>query len=80
LIAVLPAGSRLAAALAAPGRCTLAFDQFSQVYRLPCAVAALKPGDAARDAAIWHNRLFNPSLPNDVLVLGFKSDWIPAEA
>jgi hypothetical protein len=80
LIAVLPADSPLAAALTAQGRCTLAFDQFSQVYRLPCAVAALKPGDAARDAAIWHNRLFNPALPETVHVVAFQPDWASAEA
>jgi hypothetical protein len=80
LIAVLPEDSPLAAALAAQGRCTLAFNQFSQVYRLPCAVAALKPGDAARDAAIWHNRLFNPALPETVHVVAFQPDWASAEA
>ena len=80
LIAVLPEGSRLAAALTAQGHCTLAFDQFSQAYRLPCAVAALKPGDAAREAAIWHNRLFNPALPETVHVVAFQPDWASAEA
>jgi hypothetical protein len=80
LIAVLPQGSRLAAALRAQGRCTLTFDQFSQVFSLPCAVVALKPGDAAREAAIWHNRLFNPALPETVHVVAFQPDWASAEA
>lgn len=80
LIAVLPGGSAVAAALMAQGRCLLAFDQFSQTYRLPCAVAALKPGDAAREAAIWHNRLFNPALPETVHVVAFQPDWTSAEA
>jgi hypothetical protein len=80
LIAVLPEGSPVAATLMAQGNCTLAFDQFSQIYRLPCAVAALKPGDAARDAAIWHNRLFNPALPETVHVVAFQPDWASAEA
>jgi hypothetical protein len=80
LIAVLPECSPVAAALMAQGRCTLAFDQFSQAYRLPCAVAALKPGDTAREAAIWHNRLFNPALPETVHVVAFQPDWASAEA
>jgi hypothetical protein len=80
LLAVLPGGSPIAAALTAQGRCTLAFDQFSQTYRLPCAAAALAPGDAAREAAIWHNRLFNPALPETVHVVAFQPDWASAEA
>jgi hypothetical protein len=80
LVAVLPESSPLAAALTAQGSCTLAFDQFSQAYRLPCKVAALEPGDAAREAAIWHNRLFNPALPETVHVVAFQPDWASAEA
>jgi chorismate dehydratase len=38
------------------------------------------PGDPARAASIWHNRLFNPNLPDDVRVLGFQPDWSAAEA
>jgi hypothetical protein len=80
LLAVLPQGSAVAAALIAGGRCMLEFEQFSQAYRLPCAIAELKPGDAAREAAIWHNRLFNPALPETVHVLAFEPDWVSARA
>jgi len=80
LLAILPEGSKVAAALVADGRCILAFEQFSQAYRLPCAVSALQPGDAARDAAIWHNRLFNPALPETVHVVAFQPDWTSAKA
>ena len=80
LLAILPEGSKVAAALVADGRCILAFEQFSQAYRLPCAVSALQPGDAARDAAIWHNRLFNPALPETAHVIAFKPDWASARA
>jgi len=80
LLAILPEGSKVAAALVADGRCILAFEQFSQAYRLPCAVSALQPGDAARDAAIWHNRLFNPALPETVHVVAFKPEWASARA
>ena len=80
LLAILPEGSKVAAALVADGRCILAFEQFSQAYRLPCAVSALPPGDAAREAAIWHNRLFNPALPETVHVIAFKPDLASATA
>jgi hypothetical protein len=36
-------------------------------------------GDADREAAIWHNRVFNPALPDSVQVLAFKPDWKTAE-
>ena len=80
LLAILPERSRVAATLVAERRCILAFEQFSQAYRLPCAVSALRPGDSARDAAIWHNRLFNPALPETVHVVAFKPDWASATA
>jgi hypothetical protein len=80
LIGVLPHGSELAAALVGAGTCTLEFEQFSQRYRLPCIVWELPSGDAAREAAIWHNRLFNPALPQAIHVLAFKPDWALAWA
>jgi hypothetical protein len=80
LTAVLPAASPLAASLLDDEACVLAFDQFLQRYRLRCAVHAVAAGDPVREATLWHNRLFNPSLPDDVLVLGFKPDWKSAEA
>jgi hypothetical protein len=79
LTAALPPNSELAAKLIGDGRCLLEFDQFSQRYRLPCAAFATDPGEAIREATLWHNRLFNPSLPDDVLVLGFRPDWRSAE-
>ncbi len=57
----------------------LAFDQFSQGWRLPCAVSRLGADDAARAASLWHNRIFNPSLPDDASVLQFRPDWASAE-
>ncbi len=80
LLAVVPADSPIADAITEQGRCILEFAQFSQEYRLPCAVFELEPGEAVREAAIWHNRLFNPALPDTVHVLAFKPDWASAEA
>jgi hypothetical protein len=78
LTAVLPVASPLAGRLLAEGTCTLAFDQFSQAYWLNCKVSLLPEGDKRREATLWHNRAFNPVLPDDVLVLEFKPDWASA--
>ena len=78
LVSVLSAGAALAASLLAEGECILAFEQGRQRYQLPCKVREMKPGSAAREAAIWHNRLFNPALPDTVHVLEFKPDWTSA--
>lgn len=80
LVSVLSAGTSLAASLLEGGKCILAFEQGRQRYRLSCKVRELKPGSAAREAAIWHNRLFNPALPDTMHVLGFQPDWASAGA
>jgi hypothetical protein len=80
LAAVLPENSVVAERLLAEGSCTLAFDQFRQTFRLPCMVRGLEAGDVVHDAAVWHNRLFNPALPGTLHVLAFKPDWASAEA
>jgi hypothetical protein len=80
LTAALPAQSKLAASLVADGKCVLEFDQYSQRYRLPCAVFEAEAGELIRQATLWHNRLFNPVLPDATLVLIFRPDWKSAEA
>lgn len=80
LLAVLPQGSPLMRVAERGERCILVFDQFAQRFTLPCAVRELEPGDPAREAAIWHNRLFNPALPDSAQVLCFTPDWDFAEA
>jgi hypothetical protein len=79
LVVVLPADSSLAASLIATGDCILEFNQSRQRYCISCKVRELKPGNAAREAAIWHNRVFNPALPDTVQVITFKPDWASAE-
>jgi len=80
LTVALPAQSELAASLVTDGKCVLEFDQFSQRYRLPCAVFEAEAGEVIREATLWHNRLFNPALPDATLVLIFRPDWKSAEA
>jgi hypothetical protein len=80
LLTVLPADSALAGALCDRGGCILAFEQGRRRYSLPCSVREARNGSAAREAAIWHNRLFNPALPDTVHVLDFHPDWASAVA
>ena len=70
--------SRLAAVLADLGSCRLDFHQFGQSYRLPCAVREMAPEEPSYRNTLWHNRLFNTRLSDDVRILGFKPDWIAA--
>jgi hypothetical protein len=80
LVTVLPRDAALADALLEEGACVLEFVQSRQSYRIAAEVRALKSGHAAREAAIWHNRLFNPALPDNVHVLEFRPDWLSVEA
>ena len=80
LVTVLPRDAALAAALLDERACVLEFVQSRQSYRIAAEVRALKSGHAAREAAIWHNRLFNPALPDTVHVLGLQPDWDSARA
>lgn len=78
LLATLPEDTPFADALIAAKRCALSFAEGRWAYRLPCKVKALKAGKADREAAIWHNRVFNPALPDTVHVLAFDPDWASA--
>jgi len=75
-----PHDAALADALIEQGACVLEFVQSRQSYRIAAEVRTLKSGHAAREAAIWHNRLFNPALPDNVHVLEFRPDWLSVEA
>jgi hypothetical protein len=78
LLAVLPNDAPLADDLTAAGRCILVFGPRRKGYRLPCKIKALATDDAGHAAAVWHNRVFNPALPETVHVLAFDPDWASA--
>jgi hypothetical protein len=75
MTALFAADSGLADRLLRQGRCVLDFTQFSQSYRIPCAVEELAPDDGFYQATYWHNSLYNPNLPAGVRVLAFTPDW-----
>jgi hypothetical protein len=78
LTALFAQGSELAARLLSDGRCVLEFEQYSQGYRIPCAVTQLPSAHPRHQATYWHNRLFNDQLPASVEVLAFTPDWAHA--
>lgn len=80
LTALFGPGSELAGRLLAAGRCTLYFGQYAQRYVLPCRVRSLQEAEPAYQATYWHNRLFNPDLPANLRILGFRPDWAHALA
>lgn len=79
LLAVLPPDAPVTGALIESDGCTLDFSQGRHRFRVPCKVKTVKKGSARYEAAIWHNRVFNPALPDGMQVLSFKPDWKSAE-
>lgn len=75
MTAIYSLNSELADQLVEIGECTLHFDQGNQIYHLRCAARFIDQDDLKYQATYWHNHLFNPSLPGQVNVIGFKPDW-----
>ena len=80
LTASFPPGSATASRLLEARECRLDFEQFSQRFRVHCAVRRLSEHNPLREATFWHNLLFNPRLPADCTILGFEPDWGRSEA
>jgi hypothetical protein len=72
--------SSLAAQLLREGWCVLDFEQYTQGYRIPCAVTPLAEAHPFHQATLWHNRMFNHHLPAAVQILAFRPDWPHASA
>lgn len=72
--------SRLAVTIAAAGEVLLEFDAFAQNYKMICAVRKLAAREPAYQATLWHNRMFNPEIPNGAIILGFTPQWRSAQA
>lgn len=62
------------------GAAVLAFQQYGQSYRVPCAAALIGEWDPSWQATYWHNALFNPAIPPAPLVVAFEPDWAHATA
>jgi hypothetical protein len=75
LTSTFPPGSGGATKIRAADRCTLIFDAYSQAWHLDCKVWQLTGHNPLFEATLTHNRLFNPALPDETVVLGFEPDW-----
>ncbi|MGV6846920.1 MAG: hypothetical protein ACWA5A_00935 [Marinibacterium sp.] len=75
LTATFVPGSEGARRIRDAGQVRLRFDAYAQVFDLDCRVWKLAPRNPLFQATMAHNRLFNPALPHDTVVLGFEPDW-----
>ncbi|MEM6932786.1 MAG: hypothetical protein AAF526_04285 [Pseudomonadota bacterium] len=75
LTATFPPDSPGAARIRAAEHATLTFDAYSQRFDLACRVWRLTDKNPLHTATWWHNLLFNPTLGNGIVVLGFEPDW-----
>lgn len=75
MTALFKADSPIANRLIETKHVILNFAQFSQNYRVPCAARLINPMEPAHQATLWHNRVFNPNLGDDVMILAFQPDW-----
>jgi hypothetical protein len=75
LTATFPPDSPGAATIRKAGACTLVFDAFAQRFDLSCKVWKLARHNLLYQSTMAHNRLFNPALPPDTVVLGFEPNW-----
>ena len=55
--------------------CRLVFQAYNQRFELACKVDRLSPHDPLYQATWWHNKIFNPDLNPETIVLGFKPQW-----
>ena len=75
LTATFPPGSEGALTIRRAQSCRLEFEAYSQRFDLACKVWKLAPHNLLYQATMAHNRLFNPGMPPDTIVLGFEPDW-----
>ena len=75
LTSTFPPNSPGATKIRAWENCRLIFSAYSQSFELYCKVWMLTPKNLLNQSTMAHNRLFNPDLPNETIVLGFEPDW-----
>lgn len=75
LTATFAVDSLEAARLVKGGRCMLKFDAHSHRFSLDCMVSGLDRSHPLHEATWLHNSFFNPALPPDARILGFRPDW-----
>jgi hypothetical protein len=80
LTATFPPDSAGAQAIRRAGHAVLDFDAFGQKFTLQTRVWKLTAKNPLWQSTYWHNRLFNPGLPETTVILGFEPDWATSHA
>lgn len=75
MTALFQPGSQTARRILKLNDCLLDFEQYSQRFTMFCRARTVTKKEAAHQATLWHNRIFNPNVPNNAVVLGFRPDW-----
>ncbi len=75
LTATFPPDSPGAAKIRKAGSCTLVFEAYSQRFDLNCKVWKLARHNLLYQATMAHNKLFNPAIPPETVVVGFEPNW-----
>ena len=75
LTSTFPPGSEGASTIRRAKSCRLVFEAYNQRFDLDCKVWKLAPHNLLHKATMAHNRLFNPGMPPDTVVLGFEPNW-----
>ena len=75
LTSTFPPHSPGAAKIRSAETCRLVFAAYGQSFEIRCKVWKLTPKNLLNQSTIAHNRLFNPELPGNTIVLGFEPDW-----
>ncbi|MFK7943917.1 MAG: hypothetical protein AB8B85_13530 [Paracoccaceae bacterium] len=80
LTATFPPESEGARAIRRAETATLGFDAFGQRFNLVCKVWKLTAKNPLWQSTYWHNRMFNPGLPETTVILGFEPNWAACSA
>lgn len=61
-------------------QCILTFNAYNQEFILKCKIKKIKKNEYEYKATIAHNRLFNPNIKPDTIILGFTPVWNQSSA
>ena len=80
LTAAFSPDSPMAEVICAAKACSLTFDSYGQRFDLDCTVSTLTKNNPLFQATWWHNKLFNPYLLPNTVILSFEPDWSRSSA
>ena len=80
LTAAFSPDSPVAEVICAAKASSLTFDSYGQRFDLDCSVSTLTKNNPLFQATWWHNKLFNPHLLPDTVILSFEPDWSRSSA